>query len=277
LIIDSHVHFFPDADTQANSSDARANRLSFERVANQAREVGIDKIVQVTPYSLGADASKSFASAEEHPDVILGVFARIDVLAEDIRGTVEALGERPKLLGVRIPLIEDWNCGWLAERALDRFFAVAQEVDLAVELFAPFRVREMHDVVRRFPGIRWLIDHLGLRYYENGDNGAPFRQWLDLLELAKEPGVWIKCTYFPEAVKDLEGYPFPKAQQKFQELCEVAGTERLVWGSNFPNVRRACSYSQALDFVRVECSFLGDAQRDGILGGNLLRYIGHKD
>jgi predicted TIM-barrel fold metal-dependent hydrolase len=277
LIIDSHVHFFPDADAQAVSSGPRANRLSFETVASRARKIGIDKIVQVIPYSLGTDVSESFAAAEEHADVILGVIARVDVLAEDIREKAEDLRKRPQLLGVRIPLIEDWNCGWLGERTLDRFFAVAQDIDLAVELFAPFRVLEMHDAVRRFPGIRWLIDHLGLRYYDNGDNRAPFRQWFELLELAKEPGVWIKCTYFPEAVKDLEGYPFPQAQQRFRELCEVSGTERLIWGSNFPNVRRACSYGQALDFVRAECSFLGDAQRDGILGANLLRYIGHKE
>jgi predicted TIM-barrel fold metal-dependent hydrolase len=114
---------------------------------------------------------------------------------------------------------------------------------------------------------------MGLRYYQGKDNREAFRQWDALLSLAGEPNAWIKCSYFPEAAKDLEAFPFPVAQDHLRRLYEHVGAERLVWGSNFPNVRRACTYREALDFIRVECSFLGEADRAGLLGANFRRYV----
>jgi predicted TIM-barrel fold metal-dependent hydrolase len=162
---------------------------------------------------------------------------------------------------------------WLEERALDALFEVAQDEGVPIELFAPFRVKAMHETVRRYPGVRWLIDHMGLRYYEGKDNREAFRQWDDLVSLAREPNAWIKCSYFPEAAKDLESYPYPKAQSYLRRLRDGAGADRLVWGSNFPNVRRACTYQQALDFVRRDCDFLTGQERAGLLGDNFQRYV----
>src|SRR5690606_2322877 len=119
----------------------------------------------------------------------------------------------------------------------------------------------------------WLIDHMGLRYYEGRDNTGAFRQWDALLDLAEEPNAWIKCSYFPEAAKDLETYPFPVAREHLKRLVDRVGAERLIWGSNFPNVRRACTYRQALDFIRVQCDFLTEKERAGLLGDNFQRYV----
>jgi len=273
MLIDSHLHFYdvPDKGPADHPAD---DHLSFPDVLRHAREIGIDRIVQVTPMALGYDNSHSFAVAQRHPHDVLGVIARLDPLAGDVEARLRELMRHPQMLALRLTLIEPHNTTWLAERRLDGFFALAQRLELPLELFAPFRVEEMHETVRRHPGIRWLIDHMGLRYYAGKDNRDAFRQWDELLRLAAEPNAWIKCAYFPEAAKDLEGYPYPLAQGYLRRLYEAAGAGRLVWGSNFPNVRRACTYRQALDFIRVECDFLRPVERDGILGDNFLRYLG---
>jgi L-fuconolactonase len=272
MVIDSHLHFYESPRHDSTFSPVR-DHLSFDDVRAQARAIGIDRIVQVTPAAVGYDNGYSFAIAAERPDDVLGVIARLDPTAADIDEQVQELMRRPQMLALRLTLIEKHSELWLAERTLDPFFAMAQERGVPIELFAPFRVSEMHETVRRFPGIRWLIDHMGLRYYEGKDNRGAFRQWNELLDLAAEPNAWIKCSYFPEAAKDIEDYPYPIARAHLRRLCDHAGTERLVWGSNFPNVRRACTYAQALDFVRVECDFLSGAERDALLGGNFLRYV----
>jgi predicted TIM-barrel fold metal-dependent hydrolase len=272
VIVDSHLHFYESPRPGTQFSHAR-DHLTFAEVRDAALAIGVDRFVQVTPAAVGYDNSYSFAIAEREPQAVFGVIARLDPAHPAIEEQLRDAMRRRTMLAYRITLIEKHQENWLDERTLDRLFAFAQREGVPIELFAPFRVEAMHETVRRFPGVRWLIDHMGLRYYEGKDNREAFRQWDDLIALAREPNAWIKCSYFPEAAKDLESYPFAEAQRYLRRLRDGAGTERLVWGSNFPNVRRACTYEQALDFVRRECEFLTEPERAGLLGENFKRYV----
>lgn len=272
MIIDSHLHFYEAPRPGTQFTHVR-DHLSFAEVRAASQAIGVDRFVQVTPAAVGYDNSYSFAIARDEPASVFGVIARLDPADPAIEDQLLAAMAHQAMLAYRITLIEKHQEGWLEARTLDRLFRFAEAHAIPIELFAPFRVQAMHETVRRFPGVRWLIDHMGLRYYEGKDNREAFRQWDDLIAIAREPHVWIKCSYFPEAAKDLESYPFPVAQQHLRRLRDGAGAERLVWGSNYPNVRRACTYQQALDFIRVECDFLSAGERAGLLGDNFARYV----
>jgi predicted TIM-barrel fold metal-dependent hydrolase len=272
MVIDSHLHFF-DAPRPGSQFSHVRDHLAYDDVRAAAAAIGIDRFVQVTPAAVGYDNDFSFAIAEQAPDTVFGVIARLDPVDPEIETQLRDAMHRPQMLALRLTLIEKHSETWLEERRLDGFFGFAQGLGVPIELFAPFRVNAMHETVRRFTGIRWLIDHMGLRYYENRDNRDAFRQWDDLLDLAVEPNAWIKCTYFPEAAKDIEAYPYPQAQQHLRRLYDRAGADRLVWGSNYPNVRRACTYQQALDFIRLGCHYMTETERAGLLGNNFQRYV----
>lgn len=68
-------------------------------------------------------------------------------------------------------------------------------------------------------------------------------------------------------------YPFPHAQEVFQQVVESVGAERIAWGSDYPRPTLVAdvSYRQQLEFITVECGFLDDTQREQILGGTALR------
>ena len=51
-------------------------------------------------------------------------------------------------------------------------------------------------------------------------------------------------------------------------LRDLLGADRLMWGSDMPNVERFCTYRQSLDYVLRYCDFLSDAEMELILGGN---------
>jgi predicted TIM-barrel fold metal-dependent hydrolase len=272
MIIDSHTHFYAAPRPGTEFTHVR-DHLAFAEVRAASQAIGIDRFVQVTPAAVGYDNTYSFAIARDEPGSVFGVIARLDPADPAIEDQLRAAMEHKTMLAYRITLIEKHQEGWLEARTLDPLFGFAERNGIPIEFFAPFRVKETHETVRRFPGVRWLIDHMGLRYYEGKDNRNAFRQWYDLIALAREPNAWIKCSYFPEAAKDIESYPFPTAQQYLRRLRDEAGADRLVWGSNYPNVRRACTYQQALDFVRVACNFLSDRERAGMLGDNFARYV----
>ncbi len=119
MIIDSHLHFY---DMLAEPpGDVHHDHLPFERVIAEAREIGVGQIVQVTPFAAGYDNRHGFAVAERHPDDVLGVIARIDPLHPDVEQHLRALLEHPKMLALRLTLIED-NEHWLADGTVDDFF-----------------------------------------------------------------------------------------------------------------------------------------------------------
>ena len=102
-----------------------------------------------------------------------------------------------------------------------------------------------------------------------------FRGWNDVIALAREPNVWVKVSYFPEAAR-AEAFPYPTAQRYFRELYERAGAAKLIWGSNYPPVERACTYAQSLEFVRDHCTFISNEDLDAILGGTFVRSFSPK-
>ena len=50
-------------------------------------------------------------------------------------------------------------------------------------------------------------------------------------------------------------------------LVEKLGSERLMWGTDMPNVERFCNYRQTLDTFRVHCAgVIDDRDLENILG-----------
>ncbi|MGE3271097.1 MAG: amidohydrolase family protein, partial [Chloroflexota bacterium] len=54
-----------------------------------------------------------------------------------------------------------------------------------------------------------------------------------------------------------------------QALYERYGPERLHWGSDYPVLRKAMTYQQALEAVRTHCDFISAPDMDRILGESL--------
>jgi predicted TIM-barrel fold metal-dependent hydrolase len=64
-------------------------------------------------------------------------------------------------------------------------------------------------------------------------------------------------------------YPYPEAQALIRGMRDLFGADKLVWGSDMPNVERFCTYRQSVDYVRRYCSFLSAREKDAILGDNV--------
>lgn len=65
-------------------------------------------------------------------------------------------------------------------------------------------------------------------------------------------------------------FPFERAQRHIRQVYDRFGAERLIWGSDMPNVERYCTYGQTLSYVRDYCDFFTASEREAIFGGNTL-------
>ena len=69
-------------------------------------------------------------------------------------------------------------------------------------------------------------------------------------------------------------YPFPELRPTLESLYQRVGAERLIWGSDMPNVERNCTYRQSLHYVRLLADgWLSGADLDRMLGLNVLRLL----
>jgi len=69
-------------------------------------------------------------------------------------------------------------------------------------------------------------------------------------------------------------YPFVEARPFIKEAYERLGPDRLVWGSDMPNVERHCTYRQSLDYLRLHCDFIPKADMEKITGKNTAKLFG---
>ncbi len=272
MIIDAHAHYIETNRPDRPYVDpSLMHPISCDELAAAGAKAGVDLIVQVTASTMGYDNRYSFEGAKCRPDKIAGVFGRFDPLVLDVETKLKDYFAQPNALGIRLTLFHSWAQQWLLQRALDPFLRAAAKVNIPIAIFAPFQNALLLETVKRHPDVRFLVDHLGVRVEPAQTLTTAFRQWDSLLDLAKEANVWVKVSYFPEAVLGSETYPFRRAQQHFERLVQSVGTSRLIWGSNYPPVARACTYAQALEFVQKECEFLSELDRALILGGNFYR------
>ena len=67
-------------------------------------------------------------------------------------------------------------------------------------------------------------------------------------------------------------FPYRELQPTLVELVEKLGANRLMWGTDMPNVERYCTYRQTLDTFRVHCQgLLSEEDLANILGGTTAR------
>lgn len=69
-------------------------------------------------------------------------------------------------------------------------------------------------------------------------------------------------------------YPFRTWLMRVQRLVAAVGSDRIVWGTDWPWFEQYGKYPQFVDAVRLHADFLDAGERRAFLGGNASRYLG---
>lgn len=163
----------------------------------------------------------------------------------------------------------DDDGSWYLSDGGRAFFGAAEEFGLIASVSWPARLQPvLRQVAERTPGVTFLVHHMGGARAAEAEPYALFRE---VLESAKRPNVWVKLSGFHHASgpDDRFEYPYPHCRRLAQGLYEHYGPRRLVWGSDYPVVRSAMTYRQALEAVRRHCDFIRADEMEWVLGENL--------
>lgn len=129
-----------------------------------------------------------------------------------------------------------------------------------------FQLKQMENVIKRFPEMTAIILHLGVSYLCDQAQQYPFPILQQTLTLGKYPNVWFELAGLQEFCEGQE-YPFPRAQEIVKAAVEQVGAQRIVWGTDYPGILcEGTTYHQCLNLIKNHCSFLSDADKALILG-----------
>jgi predicted TIM-barrel fold metal-dependent hydrolase len=69
-------------------------------------------------------------------------------------------------------------------------------------------------------------------------------------------------------------YPFPKHLAGTKDLFDHIGSDRVMWGTDWPWIENVAKYYQTLQSVRENCTYMSKEQVAKFTGGNAVEFLG---
>lgn len=229
---------------------------------------GIDGTVLVQAAPAEAETMRLLALAARPGSRVLGVVGWTDLQAADAPQRVAALAADPLLKGLR-PMLQDApDIAWVLTAACRPAFEAMAHAGLALDLLIkPHQMETALALARAYPQLRMVIDHGAKPAIAAGDTrcweAAMVRFARESHVLCKLSGLWTEAQ---------PGAPAEAAQACAEHLLAAFGTQRLMWGSDWPVLVLAGDYAQWHAACLRWLAHLDAAQQAAIFGGNAARF-----
>jgi L-fucono-1,5-lactonase len=270
-VIDAHQHVLdPEREPYAWMTaelDVLRRPHPLDELLPQLAAAGVDGTVVVQARTTLDETRHLLALAAAAP-IVLGVVGWAD-LADPAIGDVLAelrVGEGgDRLVGIRHPVHDEPDPGWLLRPAVRRGIGIVGRSGLAFDLLV--RPRELPaavELVRSEPGMRFVVDHLAKPPVADG----ALEPWAGLLaDLAAIPNTWCKVSgLVTEAAWD--AWTIDDLRPYVDRALERFGARRLLYGSDWPVCLLAAPYATVIATARALTDGLSGAERTAVFGGN---------
>jgi L-fuconolactonase len=274
-VVDAHHHFWDPSrrDYPWMGDELAAIRKPFgpEDLKPLLVANGVGRTVLVQTIA-SLDETREFLATSAAVDFIAGVVGWVDLTDPEVGKTLSQLRRSPggnRLVGIRHQVHDEADDQWLLRDDVQRGLRAVGDADLAYDLLV--RTRELHaalDVARRFPDIRFVIDHIAKPRIAAGPRD---REWeRAIAPLADLPNVTCKLSGMVTEASWI-GWTPDDLTPYIKRVLGWFGPERCISGSDWPVCLMAASYAQVLDALRYALSELDAAEVEGVLGGNAVR------
>jgi predicted TIM-barrel fold metal-dependent hydrolase len=140
------------------------------------------------------------------------------------------------------------------------------------------QMRRFNIWLEKFPRIPSILVHgVPLRYIREGSGfrAIPEEVWATWAR----PQVFVEMLFPMQVSHPAPGakaldYPYLELHPLIKEVYRQLGPEKLVWGSDLPNLERNCTYKQGRSYLTDYCDFIQSSDMDLIVGGNAARLFG---
>jgi L-fuconolactonase len=234
-------------------------------------ERGIDRTVVVQTYS-SVEETGAFLRLAAATDFVAGVVGWVDLTDPNVGTTLRRLHSAADgrwLVGIRHQVHDEPDPRWLLREDVRRGLRAVEEIGLAYDFLV--RTRELPaalQTARDFPQMRFVIDHIAKPPIRAGE----YREWAEAMApfsaldnvYCKLSGMITEASWRAWRPDDLVPY--------VRRVIGWFGTDRLMFGSDWPVCLVAGSYAQVFDALLHSLGDLPAAAKANILGANAIRF-----
>jgi L-fuconolactonase len=242
-LVDIHPHVvstdterYPITPLDGKRSEwSKKRSVTFEELIAAMDEAGVDNAALVhSSTTYGYDCSYLADSVARKPRRVTGVFS-VDMMAADAPDRIRYWATERRLGGLRLYTsggTHEEQSTWMSDPKVFPGLHCAHELGLPVCVsLRPAGVPQLTVLIKRFPEVRFIIDHM---MEPPIAEGPPYHGSQFLFDLAGYSNVYLKLTTLNiRASRKDKGSP----GTFFPLLVDTFGASRIAWGSNYPSAQ----------------------------------------
>jgi L-fuconolactonase len=271
-MIDAHQHFWhfdPVRDAWITEGVMSVIRRDFlpDDLQPILAQNGFDGCIAVQADQSEAETQFLLELAEQY-HFIKGVVGWVDLKANKLSERLDYFKAFKKLKGFRHILQGEKPEFMLEPRFTEGVRQLGRRGYTYDILVFPKHLKAVKLFLKQLDNQPFIIDHIAKPYIKKG----LIKEWAkDIKTIAQYDHVFCKISGMVTEA-DWQGCRETDFKPYLDIVFEAFGTDRIVYGSDWPVCLLAATYEAQLSIVSHYCAQLSAAERDKIMGGNALRF-----
>ena len=273
MTLDAHQHFWqydPERHAWIDDSMAAIRRDFLPGTLEPHLSAhGIDGCVAVQADQTTAENDFLLGLARDHA-FIRGVVGWVDLADTAVEAQLDRYAGEERFVGVR-HVVQAEGPGFLDRKDFRAGLKLLREYGLTYDiLIYHHQLQESTRLVTDFPDLLFVVDHIAKPVIA----GQPDEEWVNhLRSLARHENVYCKLSGMVTEVPT--GDWTPQLLQPYVEtVLEAFGTDRVMYGSDWPVCLTVADYTGQLEALRYTCAELSGDEQAALFGGNTARFYG---
>jgi L-fuconolactonase len=270
MIVDAHQHVWDLNRAEYPWLTERLGPINrtveFEELRPQLRRAGIGATILVQSADNREDTDYMLDVAAAHDEVVAVVaYVPLDRPAEAAE-QLDRLKGSAHVVGVRNLIHEQPDPDWVLRPEVDEGLGLLEEAGMTFDLVSvlPRHLEHVSALGERHPGLRIVIDHLSKPPIGQADT----EPWWSLIERASQnPLVHAKVSGLYPSSGPMADWSTEKIRPFFDRALEVFGSERLMYGGDWPISVLAGGYDRVWNGLAPLLEGLTETERSAITRG----------
>lgn len=272
MIIDSHQHFWK-YNTQRHdwiNDDMKVIQRDFlpsdlETILKQNNVEGC--------ISVQADQSENetefLLDLAENNNLIKGVVGWIDLQAPNVDERLEHFYEFKKLKGFRHIVQSESDTEFMLRPKFKNGITALATYHFTYDiLIYHYQLEQAIQFVKLFPEQKFVIDHIAKPDIKSGE----YNEWqTNIKKIALHQNVYCKVSGMVTEA-NWKNWKDGDFKIYLDTIVKAFGTNRIMYGSDFPVCLLAASYEQQLNIVKDYFSTFSNLEKKKIMGENAVKF-----